>query len=138
MRRRVGNGCSYGCGIDAANKACGVWGEGRVMDTFTFLVAMLLMMLALQYNQNWMLFAILVIAVITSRSVVTAIVMVLSAAMLYFLTKSGQIEGLWPAVIIGLIVVSLLLTSGKKPQQPEFYGPEAGYGGMFGGEGGGM
>ncbi len=108
------------------------------MDTFTFLIALMLMMLAFQFGENWLVFAIIAIMILSMRSLSTTVLLLVSAAVLYFFTKMGDLNAYWPVIVFGLIIVALVLGLKEKEQQPEFYAPDMGYGDMMGGMGGGL
>lgn len=103
------------------------------MDTFTFLIAILFVMLALQYGQNWMVFAIVAVMILSTRSMPTIMALVVGVVLLYFLAGIGALGLYWPIVVFGLIIIALALGLGEKKQQPEYYTPDMGYGDMFGG-----
>lgn len=94
------------------------------MDTFTFMVAILLMMIAVQYNQNWMMFAIVALMILSMRSASTTIMLIIATIVLTF--GKEYIADYWPFVLFGLIILSLII-GGQKQQEP------AGYPDMFGG-----
>ena len=106
------------------------------MDTFTFLIALMLMMLAFQFGENWLVFAIIAIMILSMRSLSTTVLLLVSAAVLYFFTRTGDLNAYWPVIVFGLIIVALVLGLKEKEQQPEFYAPDMGYGDMMGGMGG--
>jgi hypothetical protein len=108
-------------------------GIGGWVDTFTFMVALLLMMLAIQFDEKWLAFSIIAITILSLRSV-KATVMILVAAGILFAARS-VLEPYWPYVFFGLIILALLLGSGGK-EQPEYYSPDM-YAGLMGGGGGG-
>jgi len=100
------------------------------MDTFTFAVAVLLMMIAVQYNQLWMMFAIVALMILSMRSFSTTVMLI--AAMFILLFGKEYLAEYWPYVLFGLIMLSLII-GGQQKQEP------AGYSDMFGGgEMGGM
>jgi hypothetical protein len=100
------------------------------MDTFTFMVALLLMMLAVKFNENWLAFAVIAILILTMRSASTTILLVIAMVVLY--TMRGSLEPYWPFVFFGLVVFALLMGMGSRPQQPEYYSPDM-YSGLMGG-----
>ena len=104
------------------------------MDTFNFLVSILLMMMAIQSNETWIVLAVLVISVITSKDMSTVLAFVIATVVLYIVVGSGQVDDLWPLAIFGLVVIAILL-SGSNSAPPA--DPYAGLGGMgdFGGGG---
>ncbi len=100
------------------------------MDTFTFMIAVLLMMIAVQFNQNWLVFAIVALMVLSMRSVSTTILLVLATVALFFFKP--YLMDYWPFVLFGLIILSVVLTGQQKEEQQ-------GYGDMFaGGDMGGI
>jgi len=102
------------------------------MDTFNFLVSVLLMMIAIQSGETWIVLAVLTISVITAKELSTVVAFILSTIVLYFVVGTGN-EDLWPLAIFVIIIIALVL--GSKPAKQEEY---AGGGmDMFGGAGGG-
>lgn len=101
------------------------------MDTLTLMISIVLMMLFMQYGQFWLVFGVLMITILTSRSFSTTFV-ILTAVVAVYLTKD-LLKDLWLIVTIGLITLALILSI-RKPERPE-YAPEMGLGGMFGQEG---
>ncbi len=106
------------------------------MDTFTYLVALMLLMLAFQAHENWFVFAVIAIMVLSMRSLSTTILILVSAGVLYFVTKTSDLNTYWPVIVFGLIVLALVLSMKEKAPQPEMYPPDMGYGDMMGGMGG--
>ena len=103
------------------------------MDSFTFMVALLLMMLAVQFGQNWLAFAVVAVTVLTMRSVSATILLAVALGALYLLR--GSLEAYWPVIFFGLVILALLMGSKGAGQQPEAYSPDM-YGGLLGGGGG--
>lgn len=100
------------------------------MDTFTFMISVLLMMIAVQFNQNWLIFAIVALTILTMRDMTTTILLVV--AMFVLLYAKDYLLEYWPFVLFGLIILSLILGGKQKEEQ-------SGYQDMFGGgEMGGM
>lgn len=96
-------------------------------------------MVAMQYNQNWVIAATVLLLTLTQRSISTALLLIVAAGAVYFVSTSGLASTMWPVLIFGLITLSLILGMGGKPKQPEMYGGPEGYGDLFGGGGmGGM
>lgn len=102
------------------------------MDTFTFMISLVLMMLAIQFNENWLVFAIIALTILTTRSITMTILLLIVGAVLYF--TQGMLEPYWPIVFFGLIILAVLLGMGGQ-QQPEYYSPDMYSGLMGGGEG---
>lgn len=107
------------------------------MDTFTFLIAILLIMLAMQFQYDWIVFAVVAIMIFTLRSVSTTIILLIAVFVMYFVVGTENISAYWPIIVVGLILLSLAFGIGGKPQQPEYYSP-GGYGDLLGGAGGEM
>ncbi len=91
------------------------------------------MMMALQMGETWIVLAVLIISVLTSKELSTAIAFIIATIVLYIVVGSGQVDDLWPLAIFGLVIISILLGS-SKPAQDQGAG---GYGDMFGGGMGG-
>lgn len=106
------------------------------MDTFNFLVAILLIMLAMQFGENWIVFGVVAIVVFTMRSMATTIMLLVTVFVLYFIGATN-LSVYWPIIVVGLVVLSLALGVGGKPTQPEYYEP-GGYGDLLGGGMGGI
>jgi len=99
------------------------------------MISIVLMMLFMQYGELWLVFGVLMLTILTSRSFSTTFVIILAVALIYF-TKD-LLKDLWPIVTIGLVTLALILNLMNR-EKPE-YAPEMGLGGMFGQEGmGGM
>ncbi len=95
------------------------------MDTFTFMISVLLMMIAVQFNQNWLIFAIVALTVLTMRDFTTTFLLAIATLVLLF-GKEYLLE-YWPFVLFGLIILSVVL-GGKQKEEPA-----GGYQDMFGG-----
>ncbi len=105
------------------------------MDTFTFLVAIVVMMLAVQYNMGWLIFGIAIILILSMRSLTAIILMIVAVATIYLL--QGDIKEFAPYIMFGLVLFSLLIETKKQPEQPDMYGADlGGMGGLGGMEGG--
>ena len=102
------------------------------MDTFNFLIAMLMVLLAIQYHQNWIVFGVIVVIILSSRSVTTFIATIIGVGIIYFFSSDGNLGNYLPLIVLALVILALLIGIGKKDQQPEYYAPEYG-GGMMGG-----
>lgn len=105
------------------------------MDTFNFLLTVLFMFMGIQFGQTWIVLAVLVISIVSSKEFSTTAALVLAAGVLYYLTLTGSLESMWVPAIFGLVIVSILL--GNKPEEQPAGG---GMGGMemFGGGMGGL
>ncbi|MFH1696738.1 MAG: hypothetical protein ABH854_02410 [Candidatus Diapherotrites archaeon] len=101
------------------------------METFNFLIAILMMMIALQYQQNWIVIAVVALMAFTEKSVKTALVLIIAAIVMYYVMGPDGISSMWPVAVFGLIALSLIAGIGAK-EKPEMYGG-GGYGGLLGG-----
>ena len=112
------------------------------MDTFTFAISIVLMMLAIQFEQNWLIFAIVALMVLTMRSISTTMLLIVSTVVLY--VTRDYLKEYWPFVLFGLIILAALIGAfGKKEaeQAPmDMYGGGGGFdmGGGLGGLPGGL
>ena len=100
------------------------------MDTFTLITSVLMMMIAFQFGQNWIVFGVVAVMILTSRDLGTVLLMFSAMAALYL--GKASIAEYWPVIMFGLIILALFLGIGQKPQQPELYPPDP-YGGLLGG-----
>jgi len=92
-------------------------------------MAVIMMMIALQFNQNWLVFGIVALMIISNRTLGTTIVMTVTGVMLFVL--QGSLDAYWPFVLFGLIAFAVLI-GGQGKGSPEMYPPDP-YGGMLGG-----
>ncbi len=100
------------------------------MDTFSLITGILMMMIAFQFDQNWIVFGIVAVMILTSRDFGTLIIMIVALIALYI--GKISVADYWPVIMFGLIILALFLGAGQKPQQPELYPPDP-YGGLLGG-----
>ncbi len=108
------------------------------MDLFNFLVTIILVFLAVQYHQPWIVFAILIISILTIKSLRLTIGLVAAALLMYFFFDSGSIQSYFPLIILGVLVIGLILGVGKGEEQPQSFGGGGGYADLLGGFGGGQ
>ncbi len=101
------------------------------MDTFTFMISILLMMIAVQFNQNWLIFAIVALTILSTRDLGTTVLLII--ATLVLLIGKDYLMEYWPVVLFGLIILSVVI-SGKQKQEPAQY-PDMFGGGDMGGIG---
>lgn len=99
------------------------------MDTFTLMVGLILMMMFLQYEQQWLVIGTVILIILTTRSLSTSIVLILALVLIY-LTQDAM-EAYWPLIIFGLVILALIIGLKPKPAQPDYYAPDLG--GMLGG-----
>lgn len=102
------------------------------MDTFNFLVAILLVIIVMQFNMSWMVLGIVAIMIFSTRSLSTAILLLGTTAVLFFL-GSENINAYFPFLVVGIIVAAIVFgIKGGGGEQPEMYAP-SGYGDLLGG-----
>ena len=53
------------------------------MDTFTFMIAVVMMMLAIQFEQNWLVLGIAVVLALTTKDIKATILLAISGGGLY-------------------------------------------------------
>ena len=99
------------------------------MDTFTIAVAIILVMLAFQFQQNWLAFGIIVLLILSMRSWPATLVLAGSLVFLFF-TKEA-VGMYWPILMFALMVLAFLLDAKAKAQKPDYYSPDLG--GLMGG-----
>ena len=99
------------------------------MDTFTLMVAIILMMMFLQYGQNWLVLGTMIVVILSTRSPTTTIALIIAGILIYFTQDAAK--GYWPLIIFGLVILALILGLKPKPAQPDYYAPDLG--GMMGG-----
>ena len=109
------------------------------MDTFSFIISVIMVMLAIQHEQYWLVFGILGIMLLTAKKMET-LMLFIAAIIVFFAAKSNSLNAYWPFILFGIIIMALIL--GLKPEeQPagggDMAGLEALLGGMGGGGGGG-
>lgn len=109
------------------------------MDSFNLLVGILLVFIAFQLQQTWIVFLIVAILIITMHSVMGSIILIAVSVLLYFFAAGGTLKEYSLPIIAVLIVVALLSGLKKQPEQQDLFGGGMdAYGGMGGLEGGGM
>lgn len=106
------------------------------MDTFTFLLAVIFLMMAVQWQQNWLVIAIVVVMILYMRSIKATVGLIIALAVLYILRDSIAEYALY--IIIGMVILALIIGFKEKQAEPEYYSPDMLGGLMGGGMGGGM
>ena len=91
------------------------------MDTFTFMIAVIFMMMAVQFNQYWLIFAIVALMILSMRDLTATILLIIATVILLF--GKELLADYWPFVLFGLIILSLII-GGKQQesQQPDMFG----------------
>ncbi len=95
------------------------------MDTFTFMIAIIFMMMAVQFNQFWLIFAIVALMILSMRDLTATILLIIATVILLF--GKAYLADYWPFVLFGLIILSLII-GGKQQeaQQPDMFGGDMG------------
>ena len=95
------------------------------------MVTLIVMMLALQFGENWMMIAVVAVTSLMMRNIKVTILLWVAAAALFL--ARGMMEPYWPFVFFGLVILALLLGAGSSgQQQSELYSPDM-YSGLMGG-----
>lgn len=84
------------------------------MDTFTFMIALVMMMLAIQFDQNWLALGIAAVLALTTRDIKVILLLAISAIVIYLV--ADNLKELWPFVVFGLIILSIIFGVGKKQE----------------------
>jgi Sec-independent protein secretion pathway component TatC len=87
------------------------------------------MFIAVQSGQNWIVFAVLIISIITSKEFSTTLLLLISTAVIYFIAINGEPD-LWIPAIFGLVILAILM--GAKPEPEQQIGMGDMFGGMYG------
>ncbi|MDP6670952.1 MAG: hypothetical protein QGI60_03995 [archaeon] len=108
------------------------------MELFNLMITLILMMLALQFGESWMIIAVVALTILTMRDFKATVVLLVATGVLYF--ARGSLEPYWPFLFFGLVILALLMGAGGGAgggaQQGEYYSPDM-YSGLMGGGGGG-
>jgi len=101
------------------------------MDTFTLIIAIIFILLAFQFGQNWLVFGTAILLVLSLRSFSVAIVLVILIGILFAFNSWSDVKVLLPVILFGLVILAIIIGMRPQPQQPEYYAPDLG--GMMGG-----
>jgi len=94
------------------------------MDTFTVMVAIVLIMMFMQFEQNWLIWGTVIVVILSTRSLGTAAILILASVAIYLTRDMAQ--GYWPLLVFGLIILGLLFGMKPQQQQPDYYAPDLG------------
>ena len=75
------------------------------MDIFNLMISLLLIFLALQYGQNWIVFAVLVISVITMKELPGTLALLGGAAVIYILYNGVEFDSLFIFVVFKFVYI---------------------------------
>lgn len=98
-----------------------------------FLIAVLIIMLAIQSEAHWLVVGMLFIIIISMRTFVSIAITVVTIGLLYYIKTTGA-TNYWPVVIFGALI--LLLAFGSKKgamDSPEYYAPDMDMASLLGG-----
>ena len=96
------------------------------MDQFTYLVSMFLIAIAFQFNENWLIFLIVAVMIISLKSF-SATFLILATVFIIYIVKTSDLSQYWIPAMVGLIILSMALGVGKsEPAMPDMYSPYAG------------
>ncbi len=109
-------------------------------DTFSLLTGVVVVFLAFQAHQNWLVFGTIAIMLLTMRDWSTTLTLVGVAASLYLFDPPSDISSIALWAILGIVAIGTWASLRKQPEPslPDLYGLE-GLGGLEGMDGrGGM
>src|SRR3989338_6357465 len=102
------------------------------MDIFTLLIGVILVGMALQTGQSWLIFGTIILLIVGLKDMKATIVLLAGLGLFFFSLDS--IDVYWPFILFGLMVLALFLGLRPKEQEPDMYAP-GGDMGMLGGAG---
>ena len=92
------------------------------MDTITLVIAIILMMLGIQYNNILMAIGALIVIIISVRSILATILGFISIGAIYYLYAVGQ--STYTFIILGAVILLTIVTEARKPKEYDQYGYE--------------
>lgn len=105
------------------------------MDTFTFLVALIMILLAASFQEPWIVIGIVALMIIQQKNLKDTIALLIAVGII-FLIQSIDYSDLWPIILVGLIALAILLGIKPTNQGADIYGggnDDGGLGGLMGG-----
>ena len=107
------------------------------MDLLTYLISIVVIALAIQFGELWMVLGAAMILIIASRNIKVSILLIISVGVLYFINTIGM-KDYWMIAALGLIALGYFLGVGKEePAADPYAALLGGAGGMEGGGYGG-
>lgn len=91
------------------------------MDVFTLFLTLVIMMVAFNAGQNWIVFGTLILSIIATRSL-PAMLLLSIGTFLLFISKDIMGDS-WPLAVFGLLILAFLMGMKGEGQQPEYYSP---------------
>jgi hypothetical protein len=109
------------------------------MDIFNFIIMLVVLAFAIQYQESWVVLGLASIMIVSDMKPKFIFIILLSVGVLYYINSIGLKE-YWLIATVGLILVAYLLGIGKEQAPPAdpYGGLLGGLGGMGGGAGGSM
>jgi hypothetical protein len=108
------------------------------LDLLTYLISIVILALAIQFGEIWMVLGATMILIIASRELKISFLLIISVAVLYFINTVGM-KDYWMVAALGLIALGYFLGVGKEePAADPYAALLGGGGGMEGGYGGGL
>ncbi|MFH1752512.1 MAG: hypothetical protein ABH821_06280, partial [archaeon] len=108
------------------------------MESINFLIAVFVIIMALQYSQNWIVIGVIALMLIINRSLPTFFFLIAVTIGLYIAKQIGLLSN-WPVVIFILIVLALIVSIKPKAKSSysDLFSSGGNYDNLFGGSGGG-
>lgn len=100
------------------------------MDLDSFVIAIVIIMLAVQFQLNWIAFSAAILMIIVSKKASSAIFILAALGIAFFTADQSATYG--PLILIGAVVFALLFGLAEAPKE-ESYPPDMGS--LFGGMG---
>ena|SRR3989344_2327263 len=102
------------------------------MDYFNLLIGILLVFLAFQLKQDWIVFLIVIVLIITMKSFTGSILLIAVSAFLYFFAAGSSLKDFFLPVLAVLIVIAVIAHLRQKQKPAEMFPGDAfgSYGGM--------
>lgn len=100
------------------------------MDTFTIVITFILLWLLFQYQQNMLVIGVAILVVLSMRSWSALLLVLFVLGILIFFQNS--LNTVFPLALLLILALGLLLGAKSEQQQPEFYPPDMGMGGLMG------
>ena len=107
------------------------------MDLLTYLISIIVLAMAIQFGELWMVFGATMILIIASREMKVSALLIISVGVLYGINTIGMKE-YWMIAALALIALGYFLGVGKEAPASDPYAALLGGGGGEGGYGGGL
>lgn len=92
------------------------------MDVFSLFLTLVIMMVAFNAGQTWIVFGTLILSIISTRSLPAMLILGIGTVLL-FVSKDVMGDS-WPFAIFGLMILAFMLgLKGEGGGQPEYYSP---------------